>query len=508
MLQHNIRRRFSPAQGETAYEVPVAKKQSWVKLVLRKLFPFLSLLSFFTFVNAQTPEQITLEQFLELAQSQCLAAKAATSDLRTAEWNYRLYRSVLKPQLTANANFPNYAKTFSETTQPDGTILFQPITNNNSAIGLLLSQNIPLTGGRLFVQSGLQRFDDFENDAKLFNGNPIQIGLIQPLWGFNALKWDRKIEPLKQKEAQKKYRAEMADISMTVSSLFFDLLVAHQEAEIANANEKNNEQLFGIAKERLQLGRLSEGDLKQLELQLISARQARQRAEQLAQQASGAILNFLGQPNQKKTLHPVFTETINSDSIDEEEALRQAWANRPDAITQQRLLLEADRNVNRAKREYGLNANLTASFGLVRSSKNLSDIYSDPQQQQFVQLQLDVPIIDWGARKAAVGAANTQRQFAEFSMEQQKRDFEMLVRQTTQDLNFLKEDLQSAKSIRQLALERFDIANQSYQLGAISVTELTLAQREKDQAQRAYTNALRDYWNSYFQLRSLTLWDF
>ncbi|MFT4666768.1 MAG: outer membrane protein [Patescibacteria group bacterium] len=492
-------RHFSPSEGELASNFKPQKTRFSFRRFLRKwLSPLfcLAFVSISTNGNAQSIEQLSLTDFLEMATQQNIAAQEAQLDIKQADWNYKLYKAGLKPNLSASANFPNFARTFREIVQPDGTIQFQPIRNNNSTLGLSLVQNIPQTGGTVFLNSGLQRFDDFENDTKLYNGNPIQIGLYQPLFGFNSMKWDKKLEPIKQTEAQKKFNVDLLAIQTTATTLFFDLLVAYQEAEIAKNNEESNQQLFEIAEERLSLGRISKGGLKQLQLELISAQQSRRRAEQSVFYASAAIYDFLGRPYNEEAIQPVFPEEVNKEIIDPTTALQKALTNHHDPISRQRMLLEVNRDLEKAKRESGLQVDINASFGLVRSSKKIGDIYNDPKQEQFAQLQLTVPILDWGARKAQVGIAQAQHDFTQRSVAQQKRTFETTVRQTAEEVNFLIQDLELTESIQKIALERFEITKESYVLGSISITELTLAQREKDQAQRQYTRTVREYWEA------------
>ena len=50
-----------------------------------------------------------------------------------------------------NGILPGYSKTFTEVLQPDGTIQFQPIHNNNSSLNLSFSQSIAATGGLFLV---------------------------------------------------------------------------------------------------------------------------------------------------------------------------------------------------------------------------------------------------------------------------------------------------------------------------------------------------------------------
>jgi outer membrane protein len=59
-----------------------------------------------------------------------------------------------------------------------------------------------------------------------------------------------------------------------------------------------------------------------------------------------------------------------------------------------------------------------------------------------------------------------------------------------------------------IASEKSQIAKDRYVLGNLSITELSIAFEEKDQAKRDYILALRDYWSAYYQLRYLSLFDF
>lgn len=67
----------------------------------------------------------------------------------------------------------------------------------------------------------------------------------------------------------------------------------------------------------------------------------------------------------------------------------------------------------------------------------------------------------------------------------------------------------------QIALEADAIARRRYQsnvetflIGKISTLDLNDAQTSKDEARRKYINELFSYWYYYYQIRSITLWDF
>ena len=65
----------------------------------------------------------------------------------------------------------------------------------------------------------------------------------------------------------------------------------------------------------------------------------------------------------------------------------------------------------------------------------------------------------------------------------------------------------SAKAL-QVAEERYDITKKRFQNGGIPVTDLNTAQKELDSASEQYINQLRTFWNAYFELRKLSLYDF
>lgn len=459
-------------------------------------------------VGQEAFEPLALEQLLEEARAQTIDKQQAVLDVRQAELNYAIYRAEQKPQISANANFPNYTKTFSEITQPNGNVLFQPVTNNNSAVGLQLVQNIAPTGGAVFLTSGLQRFDNLESNEFIYNGNPIRLGIIQPLLAFNGLKWDKKIEPVRLAEAQKKFVADVEDIHRSAVALFTDLLVINQDLELALANEAGNETLYKHAEEKYRLGKISSRDLMRLKLELISARKDRQKAAQNLAVASANIYQFLGKTYAGQLLRPEVPPALDLARIDAQTALQKARDNRFDWITFLRRKLEADRDLERAKKDGGLNIDLQASFGFVRSSKNISEIYSDPQQDQFARIQLNVPIVDWGRQRSSVALAQAQKDFTEKQIKQDQLFFETQIHQLVEQVNYLQQELVLSSEIQAVAKERFEISEKSFVLGAINTTELILAQQERDQASRAYILSIRDFWQAWFDLRQLTLYDF
>ena len=55
---------------------------------------------------------------------------------------------------------------------------------------------------------------------------PVAVTLSQPLFSVNHLKWNRRIEPLRYREAQARFLTETEQVAMQAISLYFGLLLA------------------------------------------------------------------------------------------------------------------------------------------------------------------------------------------------------------------------------------------------------------------------------------------
>ncbi|MEZ0540607.1 TolC family protein [Fibrella arboris] len=455
--------------------------------------------------------KLTLDEVINLAREQSIAGKQAATLKKTNYWKYRSFLADFKPQLSLDGSLPSFTRSFIQVQQPDGTIAFQPVSLNNSLLNLSLSQNIPQTGGSIYVQQQLQRFDNFLNRSTLYNGIPFAFGISQPLFRFNQMKWDRRIEPLRYAESNQQYIEAMEQVALDATGLYFDLLVAQVNLQIAETNRANNDTLYTIAKHKLELGKISRNDLLQLQLSVLNARKDLASARQSAEVASLKLRSYINTQtttNQVRSFELVIPDQVRSFEIDLQQALAEAFANRSDAIGFQRRRLEADRDVEKARKENGINATLNADFGLTNRGSRPIDVYIQPQDRQSVILQFTVPIMTWGRAQARTETARANQQLVVQTLEQARRTFEQQIYTQVTLLDMLRQQVKLTAEADQIAQTRYQIAQERFRLSDLTVTDLGIATQDKDRARRDAILALRDYWQSYYTLRLLTLYDF
>ena len=159
---------------------------------------------------------------------------------------------------------------------------------------LALSQNIGFTGGTIYVNSDFTMFNDFENNSKKYITTPLSIGLTQPLFRYNPLKWQKKTEPLKYEAAKKTFLSNIETVHQQAVMNFFSLATAQINKQIAEMNYSNADTLWRIAKGRYDLGTIAEDELLQMQLSWLNAETARKEAEMNLRDREIRLRSFLG----------------------------------------------------------------------------------------------------------------------------------------------------------------------------------------------------------------------
>ncbi|TKC08696.1 TolC family protein [Pedobacter frigoris] len=475
-----------------------------------KTYIFITFAFFPILLQAQTKEpelKLSLVQAVGLARENSTAALQAATLKETRYWQYRNYKSDYLPQVSLDASLPDFTRNNVAVTQPDGTVEFRPVANDNSQLNLGIKQPLRFSGGQVFMSSNLLRFRDFDRKQTRYSGSPLVIGFNQPLFSFNSFKWDKKIEPLKYEESKKKYTEDLEYISKMASTLFFDLLIAQINHEIAVKNKKNNDTLYKIGEMKAGMGKLSRDELMQLKLASLNAGKALSQADLYVE---SAMLNFKFYIGNKSdaAIALLLPEKLAKFDIDMSIAISEARKNKHQTVEFRRTLLEAQKEVARAHGDNGLNASLFATFGLSNKANDIPGIYSNPKDQQTLRIGVQVPILDWGRSAARIKTAQANQKLAEYSIAMQENNFDQEIYTQVKQFKLIREQMQNNVAADVTAQERYEIARNRYLLGDLSITDLNIALQEKDQAKRDYIMSLKNFWDAYYNIRVLTLYDF
>ncbi len=459
-------------------------------------------------IEGQEVKTLTLQEVIKLSEEQSPNALMAKHRFRNSYWQYRTFVAQYRPSLVLTGTTPDYSNSYDKVWNSQTNGYDYQSTNTLSNLGSLsLSQNIGLTGGTLSLNSDLTVFNDFENDSRKYITAPISIGLTQPLFRYNALKWQKKTEPLKYQAAKKTFLENIEGVHQQAVMIFFSLAQAQINKQISEMNYSNADTLFRIAQGRYQLGTIAEDELLQMQLSYLNAETSRKQADMNLRDREIRLRSFLGF-NDNVRLELLIPSEIPSLQVSTQEVFDLAMKNNPEILNQQLTLLTAQSSVAQAKAEKGLNANLTASYGLRDQDPDFRLAYQDPNKQQRVRIGFTLPILDWGLGRGRYKMAQSSLELAQVQSNQAIVDFQQNLYLDVEQFNLQKSQVAIAAKSDTVAMKRYEVTKQRFLIGKIAVLDLNDADSRKDENRRAYLQSLQDYWNYFYNMRSLTLFDF
>lgn len=466
---------------------------------------FLALLPLIGWAHEDTL-RLSLDDCIMMARRQSIDAAVALGELRSAYWQWRSYRADLLPEVSLSGTAPSWNKRYSSYQQADGSLSFV----RNDYLGLdgavNITQKLWPTGGTLSVESSLDYLHQSGSggSGNQFMSLPVAVTLSQPLFSVNHLKWNRRIEPLRYREAQARFLTETEQVAMQAISLYFGLLLAGEQVNIARQNLQTAEKLYEVAQAKRRMGTISENDVLQLRLDVLTARSALTNSESTRQARQFALRSFL---DVEADIEPVVPEDVPQVRLDYDNVLNHALQNNALATTMRRRQMEADYAVAsaRANRQ---SINLYAQLGYTGTGDNMNSAYRNLLSNEVVSVGITVPLLDWGKRKGQRRMAESNRDIIQGQLRQQAQDFRQDIFILTEQFNNQAEQLRIACEADTIARRRYHTNVETFKIGSISTLELSDAQKSKDQARIGRIQQLFNYWYYYYQLRSIALWDF
>lgn len=476
---------------------------------MKQLFPSIIFIAAASFAQAQTTRemQLTLDDAIAMARVRSVDAAEALDELRSSYWEWRSFRAEQLPELTFKATAPSYAKQYSSYMNEDGSYSFVG-TNSLQASGQLsVTQNIPLTGGKVSLNSSLDFLRQYEgNTGNRFMSIPLAISLSQPLFGVNTMKWDRRIEPVRYAEAKAAFLSATEDVARLTVDYYFTLLMSRENVDISRQNLENAERLYAVAQEKREMGLISQNDLLQMELNVIDAKSAL--TDNLSElKADMFRLRSFLDLSEDTDIIPVVPETVPHAEITYGDALDRALSNNKFVKTMRRLQLEADYDVAKAKGDMR-EIELFVQLGYTGTDNEFDGAYRRLRANELASVGFSIPLVDWGKRRGKVKVAESRRRVTQSSVRRETMNFNQDIFILVERFSNQQQQLDLATKAAEIASRRYRTNVETYLIGMLPTLELNDSRVSKDNSRREYITQLYKFWNYWYQIRSLTLYDY
>lgn len=180
--------------------------------------------------------------------------------------------------------------------------------------------------------------------------------------------------------------------------------MAQAEYNLAKENMVSSDTLYSIGVQRQKIAAISKADLLTLKLDVVNARNTLQNKASALKRAMFSLVSFLNLD--KNTVIDIDLPVRPQELvIPVDKALQMAHENNPQLLGLKQNVLEAERNVDKTKKESRFNASVNASIGFNQVADNFGDVYHKPMQQDLVSVSVSIPLVDWGVRKGKYNMA-------------------------------------------------------------------------------------------------------
>lgn len=352
--------------------------------------------------QGQSVLRLDLKETITMANDSSLSAFRYQNMYLSGYWEYRSYKAARLPSLTLNMTPAQYYRYITQRYDSQENVdVYREQQMLSASAGLSIAQNLDLLGGTFYVDTQLDYMRNFgETNFTQFSTVPFRIGYQQELLGFNAFRWDRKIEPLKFDKVKKQYLYNAESVSEEAVNYFFALAMAQADYELAQDNVATSDTLYAIGEQRQKIASISQADLLTLKLDKVNARNTLRNAEIARKRAMSALATFLNLDRNSYIEINLPARPRHVD-IPADRAIVLARENNPTFLEQRQNVLEAEREVDRTKKESRFNASFNASVGFNQVPDNISAAYRNLLQQDLVSFTVSIPLVDWGGARVS-----------------------------------------------------------------------------------------------------------
>ena len=469
------------------------------------------LVLFFTAVTASAQQTVKLdmERVFQLATDSSVTADRYRSVFQEAHYAWLSWMGGRKTQIDLTGTPLQYEQYMVQRYVSD--------TDNDeyrqqkrlvSSVNLQAQQIMERWGGSFYASTGLAYLGNYGDFIQhQFATTPVRVGYRQELIGYNPYRWSRQTEPMRLNVAQQQMNYSVEQTGAEAVKRFFTLAVAQEQLKMAEEQLQSCDSILAIGKRRFNIASISKAELEILTLQRSLATTTLKSARLNHQKASKSLAVWLGM-DEMTQLELIVPSILPQLSVTLDNALDQATQHNPNYLSMELKELEARRDAEQLKRKKGLNASIDASIGLNQVSDQFEHAYRTPLVQNQVTVNLTVPISDHGKKRNAWLAARTKAETAARQRQEQRRDTELDVAQTVAEVNQRQAMVDDTRHSLQIAEDAYTAMLQRFIRGQATVNDLSLAQQYWQDARRGQITALQDFWNSYYHLRQLTLYDF
>lgn len=459
-------------------------------------------------VSANAQQILTLENALDIARTNSPDIRRTLLNLERSEQSLKAQNAALKSQFSLSLTPFSYSKnrTFdnlnsiwntNQNTQSFGTFtVSQPILPTDGTISLV---------NRFGWQKNISEFR--MNQVSKSYSNNLYLSIAQPLFTYNRTKLNLKQLELDLEGAQLSYAMQKLNLEKQVTQFFYNVYLTQMKLSISKDELANTQKSYEITQNKVAAGIAAKEELYQAELNFATAKSTVQNDQVTLENYKDQFKQYIGMDiNEDMTVmtdvnfSPVAVDLKKA--IDYGQSSRMELRQREIDVENSQFTLIQTKSLNEFR------GDLNLSIGIIGDNETLTDIYKKPTNNPRVSLAFNLPIFDWGEKKARIKAQEAVIETSKLSFEQEKTQISVDIRSVYRSLQNQVNQIDIAAQNEKNAQLTYEINLERYANGDLTSMDLNLYQNQLSQKKMAYAQALIDYKIELLNLKIQSLYDF
>ena len=286
---------------------------------------------------------------------------------------------------------------------------------------------------------------------------------------------------------------------------YYDLVQSVRELEIEEQRLAQSRANLELAQRKFEVGLIAEVEALRLQVEMLQAEATYDQAQTNIESSHDILRETLG----LDVWAPLEIDTevqYEILPIDAQRALEIGLARRTDMKRTE--IFEEIRalDLEDTRRRNGINATFGANVSMRGHGSEIGDVSDNFERNLWgVNLQITLPLIDSGQRRATVSQARIALEQSRLTREQQRRRIIQQIRDATRRVHEAERQIDLRQATLQFAQRTYDVEQSRFELGLADSQQLLLAQGNLTQAQINALGAVIGYQRQLKNARLATM---
>lgn len=455
---------------------------------------------------SKAEEILTLERALAIAEKNSPSMQKALLSREQSRQSLIAQKAALKARISLGVNPLNYnsSKEFNEYyskwysreyLSSYGTFkISQPILPTNTTVSLVNT-------------FGWQRYRGDSTLSRSFE-NQAYLKLEQPLFTYNSQKLNLKELELCVENAEIEYKLNRLSLEQQVTGLFYRVYMAQLKLEVAKEELSNTRLSRSAIADKVEEGLAATVELYQADLNLSTAKSTLRNYEVNLENTKADFCRFIG-----NDLNRVFSVSLDMSRVDTfsiqiQEAVDHGLGSRME-LRQRKIEMEYEQfNMTRIRALNEFAGSVSLSVGIQGYNEKPGKIYDTPTRTPNVGIAFNIPICDWGERKARIKAQNAVLKSKKIDLDYERTLITTEIGTICRNLDNYRTQIEIEKQNQENARLAYDISLEKYRNGDLTSMDLNLYQTQLSNKKISMAQAQINYKMEMLNLKIASLYDF